>query len=199
MPTTSELGIPFKTSQTTNQQSPPVFKSHNRFKALSPGTARHNKQPAGTMSSNTMPTSNETTRPFAPKILSNTTESLIVNLSKQSLTETEKSVLELDLTFCPSEKDLNKEQLALDLFNFFIRRLKLREHFFHNPSQPQSTGDGDKTANQEDERSNLPWKNTNPHWYPNEVKFNRSEGLLHFIQNITNGLKTNLRKNKNKF
>ena len=39
----------------------------------------------------------------------------------------------------------------------------------------------------------------NPHWYPNEVKFNRSEGLLHFIQNITNDLKTNLRKNENKF
>ena len=34
---------------------------------------------------------------------------------------------------------------------------------------------------------------------PNKVKFNRSEGLLHFIQNITNDLKTNLGKNKNKF
>ena len=145
-----------------------------------------------------MPTSNETTRPPAPKTLSNTTESLIVNLSKRSLTETEKSVLEFRLTFCPSQENLNKEQLALDLFNF-IRRLKLREHFFHNPSQPQSAGDEDKTVKQEDERSNLPWKDTNPHWYPNEIKFNRSEGLLHFIQNITDDLKTNLRKNENKF
>ena len=72
------------------------------------------------MSSNTMPTSNETTCPPAPKTLSNTTESLIVNLSKRSLTETEKSVLELGLTFCPSQKNLNKEQLALDLFNLFV-------------------------------------------------------------------------------
>ena len=147
------------------------------------------------MSSNTMPTSNETTRPPAPKTLSNTTESLNVNLTKRSLTETEKSVLELGLTFCPSQKNLNKEQLALDLFNF-IRRLKLREHFFRNPSQPQSTGDEDKTVNQEDERSSLPWKDTNPHWYPNEVKFNRSEGLLHFIQNITNDLKNKFEKER---
>ena len=130
-----------------------------------------------------------------PKTLSNTTESLIVNFSKQSLTETEKSVLELGLTFCPSQKNLNKEQLALDLFNF-ICRLKLREHFFHNPSQPQSTGDEDKTVNQEDERPNLPWKDTNPHWYPNEVKFNRSEGLLHFIQNIINDLKNKFEKER---
>ena len=43
---------------------------------------KNNKQPAGTMSSNTMPTSNKTTRPPAPKTLSNTTESLIVHLSK---------------------------------------------------------------------------------------------------------------------
>ena len=86
-------------------KSPPVFESHNRFKALSPGTARHSKQPSGTMSFKTMPTSNETTRPSAPKTLSNTTESLIVNLSKRSLTETEKSVLELGLTFCHYFKD----------------------------------------------------------------------------------------------
>ena len=143
-------------------KSPPVFETHNCSKALSLGTARNNKQPAGTMFSNTMPTSNKTTRPPAPKTLSNTTESLIVNLSKRSLTETEKSVLQLGLTFCPSPKNLNKEQLALDLFNF-IHRLKLREHFFHNPSQPQSANDGDKTVNQEDD---LPWKDTNSHWYP---------------------------------
>ena len=88
--------------------------------------------------------------------------------------------------------------LALDLSNF-IRRLKSREHFFHNPSQSQFADDEDKTVNQEDKRSNLPWKDTNSHWYPNKVKFNRSEGLLHFIQNITNDLKTNLRKNENIF
>ena len=37
------------------------------------------------------------------------------------------------------------------------------------------------------------------HLVPQRSKINRSEGLLHFIQNIINDLKTNLRKNENKF
>ena len=63
----------------------------------------------------------------------------------------------------------NKEELPLDFFNF-IDRLKLREHFFHNPSQPQFTDDEDKTVNQEDERSNLRLKDTNPYWTANLSK-----------------------------
>ena len=44
----------------------------------------------------------------APKHLSSATESLISNLSNRSITETEKTVLELGLTFCPSQKNLNR-------------------------------------------------------------------------------------------
>ena len=54
------------------------------------------------------------------------TSSLIVNLSKCSLSETERNVLKLGLTFCPSQKNYNKEQISLDFFQF-IRRLRLRE------------------------------------------------------------------------
>ena len=36
-------------------------------------------------------------------------------------------------------------------------------------------------------------------WYPDKVKNNRSEGLVKFIDNITNDLKTHLTKNQNKF
>ena len=36
-------------------------------------------------------------------------------------------------------------------------------------------------------------------WYPDEVKYNRSEGLLKFIENITKDLKSNLKKNERNF
>ena len=61
----------------------------------------------------------------APKHFSSATKSLISNLSNRSISETEKTVLELGLTFCPSQKNLNKEQLALDFYHF-IRQLKLK-------------------------------------------------------------------------
>ena len=50
-----------------------------------------------------------------------------------------------------------------------------------------------------DERSELKWKSKNSDWYPDEVKYNRSEGLLKFIENITNDLKSNLKKNERHF
>ena len=49
-----------------------------------------------------------------------------------------------------------------------------------------------------DERSTLNWINRNREWYPDKVKNNRSEGLVKFIDNITNDLKTHLTKNQNK-
>ena len=52
--------------------------------------------------------------------------SCVVNLSKRKLTEDEITLLDLGLTFCPSVKNVNKEQVASDFFSF-IRRLKLFE------------------------------------------------------------------------
>ena len=43
--------------------------------------------------------------------------SLVINLSNRTITETEKTVLELGLTFCPSQKNFNKEGLSLVFFS----------------------------------------------------------------------------------
>ena len=50
-----------------------------------------------------------------------------------------------------------------------------------------------------DERSELKWKSKNSDLYPDEIKYNRSEGLLKFIENITKDLKSNLKKNERNF
>ena len=60
-----------------------------------------------------------------------------------------------------------------------------------------NTGNHFTTYN--DERSTLNWINRNSECYPDKVKNNRSEGLVKFIDNITNDLKTHLTKNQNKF
>ena len=54
-------------------------------------------------------------------------------------------------------------------------------------------------TNPDDERSTLNWINRNSDWYPDKVKRNQSEGLVKFIDTITNDLKTHLTKNQNKF
>ena len=92
----------------------------------------------------------------------------------------------------PITKNFNKEKLSLDFFHF-IRCLKLCEHFYTNP--PSASTDEPRT----DERSELKWKTKNSDWYPDEVKYNRSEGLLEFIENITKDLKSNLKKNERNF
>ena len=104
-----------------------------------------------------------------------------MSLSERTITDTERSVLELGLTFCPSQKNFNREKLSPDFFHF-IRRLKLREHFYINPSSAST--DEPRT----DERSELKWKSKNSDWYLDEVKYNRSKGLLKFTENITKDL-----------
>ena len=130
-----------------------------------------------------------------PKKLINSSESLICNLSKWPISKIEESVLELGLTFCPSQKNFNKEQLTLDFFHF-IRLLKLREFFSKNPTSDYY--DDQNMTTPDDERSTLNWINRNSEWYSDKVKNNRSEGLVKFIDNITNDLKTHLMKNQNK-
>ena len=70
----------------------------------------------------------------------------------------EESVLELGLTFCPSQKNFNKEQLTLDFFQF-IRWLKLHEFFSKNPTSDNY--DNQNMTNPNDERSTLNWINRN--------------------------------------
>ena len=119
--------------------------------------------------------------------------SLVINLSNRIITETEKTVLELELTFCPSQKNFNKERLSLDFFKF-IRRLKLQEYFHSATSNSGNNNDISK-----DERSKLKWKTDKSEWNPDEVKNNRSEGLTKFIDDVTSDLKTQIKKNENKF
>ena len=145
------------------------------------------------------PEPSDTSKPKiqAPKHLSSATKSLISNLSNRSISETKKTVLELGLTFCPSQKNLNKEQLTLDFYHV-ICQLKLNEYFHFN--LPHNNHDNPENhVTTDDERSNLTWSNTNSHRYPDSVKNNCSEGLLQFINNITKDLKDHLKHNENKF
>ena len=123
-------------------------------------------------------------------------KSLTANLSNRPISETEKTVLDLRLTFCPSQKNLNKEQLTLDFYHF-IRPLKLKE-YFHNPAH-NNQDNPENHVTTDDERSNLNWSNKNSDWYPDSVKNDRSEDLLKFINNVTKDLKDHLKNNENKF
>ena len=121
------------------------------------------------------------------------TSSLIINLSKRILSETERNVLELGLTFCPSQKNYNKEQISLDFFQF-IHRLRLREYFFINKETTSNQSD-----NTIDERYNSKWKEKNSEWYPDYVKYNCSEGLEMLISNVTKDINSLLKDKERKF
>ena len=169
------------------KKSPPDFIIQNRFTSLASDIPT--SQPPSSESS-------DTSKPKiqAPKHLSSATKSLISNLSNRSISETEKTVLELGLTFCPSQKNLNKEQLTLDFYHF-IRRLKLQEYFHFNP--PHNNQDNPENhVTTDDERSNLNSSNKNSDWYPDSVKNDRSEGLLKFINNVAKDLKDHLKTTK---
>ena len=53
----------------------------------------------------------------------------ISNISSTNLSESELSLLNKGLDFCPTTKELNKEQLLYDL-HFLCRKLKLKEYFY---------------------------------------------------------------------
>ena len=157
------------------KKSQPDFITQNRFTSL-----------ASDIPTSQSPTSepSDTSKPKiqAPKHLSSATKSLISNLSNRPVSKTVKTVLELGLTFCPSQKKLNKEQLTLDFYHF-IRQLKLKEYFHFNP--PHNSQDNPENhVSTDDERSNLNWSNKNSDWYPDSVKNGHSEGLVKFINNV---------------
>ena len=56
------------------------------------------------------------------------TTDAICNISSTKLSESEISLLNKGLNFCPSTKEPNKEQLLDDLY-FFCQKLKLKEYF----------------------------------------------------------------------
>ena len=69
----------------------------------------------------------------------NASKSMIMNLSKRPLTDIEKTVLELGLSFSPSQKNYDKQQFCTDFYQF-IRRLKLTE-YFHDKDNTDSYSD----------------------------------------------------------
>ena len=86
------------------------------------------------------------------------TTDTICNISSTKLSESEISLLNKGLNFCPSTKEPNKEQL-LDGLYFFCRKLKLKEYFY-----------GDDTTTdkiQAEERCDLNTKFPNRYFNPN--------------------------------
>ena len=187
----NKWNIPNKISKSTAIKSPPNFLSKNFYQPLfNSKTAHHDDKTNNKQGNNSDKKLDTTTLDGANHFKFN---SLVINLSNRTITETEKTVLELGLTFCPSQKNFNKKRLSLDFFKF-IRGLKLREYFHSAPSNSDNNNDISK-----DERSESKWKTDKSKWYPDEVKNNRSEGLTKFIDDVTKDLKTQIKKNENKF
>ena len=118
---------------------------------------------------------------------------MIKNLSKRPLTDIEKTVLELGLSFSPSQKNYDKQQFCTDFYQF-IRRLKLTE-YFHDKDNTDSYSDTETETTLDNEI----WQKKNRDWYPDKVKENRSNGLTSFIDNITRDIKHLLHANERKY
>ena len=86
------------------------------------------------------------------------TTDTICNISSTKLSESEISLLNKGLNFCPSTKEPNKEQLLDDLY-LFCRKLKLKEYFY--------SGDNITDRIQQEERCDLNTKLPNRYFNPN--------------------------------
>ena len=86
------------------------------------------------------------------------TTDAICNISSTKLSESEISLLNKELNFCPSMKEPKKEQL-LDNLYFFCQKLKLKEYFW--------SGENITDKIQEQERCNLNTKLPNRYFNPN--------------------------------
>ena len=86
------------------------------------------------------------------------TTDTIWNISSTKLSESEISLLNKGLNFCPSTKESNKEQL-LDNLYFFCPKLKLKEYFYG--------GDSTTGKIQQEERCDLNTKRPNRYFNPN--------------------------------
>ena len=118
--------------------------------------------------------------------------------SQHKLTEDEKIVLEIGLSFCPSQKNFNREKLANDT-HAFIRRLKLKEYFYErSQTNEKLNNEKKKHPNTDKDRCSLNWNIKNPHWYPEAVREGRSEGLVDFINSCTKDFSEHIHSEKNK-
>ncbi len=65
--------------------------------------------------------------------VNNKKERSVINLSSHVLTEIERAVLEKGLTFCPTPREPDMNQILEDL-RLFFRRMRLKA-YFHNPTE----------------------------------------------------------------
>ena len=119
----------------------------------------------------------------------------------RALSKDEVEVLELGLTFCPSAKDFNKEELTEDTY-WFIHRLKLKEFFFQKKNDItagiNNSGASDIITGSPECNEEQKWESKNSEWYPEEVRNNRSEALTNFIRQIFKDMKMSFNDKKNK-
>ena len=112
----NKWNIPNKISKSTAIKSPPNCLSKNFYQPLFNSKTTHHDDKTNNKQGNNSDKKLDTT------ILDSANHfkfnSLVINLSNRTITETEKKVLELVLTFCPSQKNFNKERLSLDFFKF---------------------------------------------------------------------------------
>ena len=132
-----KCNIPTKTSKSTTLKQLPDYISHNYYQPLNSDskltkTTAHNRSRLSNKHYQTKNSSGSKIKNKSNDVKKPKLNSLVVSLSERTITDTERSVLELGLTFCPSQKSFNKEKLSLDFFHF-IRPLKLRERFYTNP------------------------------------------------------------------
>lgn len=188
VPPNRKWSTPSKTAKHYKPKSTPPVSTHNRYSNLSENPVKKIHQPHPQISSSV----------HSPRSRQRSSKNQIIyNISHRTLTEAERSVIELGLSFCPSQKELDKNQLTDDLFQF-IRKLKLREFFDHNsegdPSQ-ESSPEVPQDDQQESDRAPSKWIRQNRDWFPNVVRNNRSAGLLQWIDKIKSSLSDGLRDN----
>ena len=109
-----------------------------------------------------------------------------------------KSVLELGLSFCPSQANFNRETFVNDVFQF-VRRLKLREFFSDKNTKDTSENASQKITTPTEDRSALGWTIKNPHGNPDAVREGRSVGLVNFIENSLHDFRHYFIRNRNKY
>ena len=117
---------------------------------------------------------------------------------KKQLTEDERLVLEPGLSFCPSQKNFNREKFADDT-HAFMRCLKLKEYFYERSQTDEKfNNEKKKHSNTDKDRCSLNWNIKNPHWYPEAVWEGRSEGLVDFINSCTKDFSEHIHSKNNK-
>ena len=218
IPSTEKWSTPKRsTKHLVNVRISPV-KLTNRFAALAsvqkdnnnydesllatPLTKRNTCTAQETSSSNSQ---SKTPRVSVPVTDSDCTKhsNVIKNLTHdpyRPLSRDEVEVLEMGLTFSPSRRFYNKESLTEDMY-WFVRKLKLKEYFFQKNS-PGSESDesfeSDTLNDIMEPQNEHSWEPKNPEWYPEEVRYNRSQPLTNFIKNTLKNIKYSLNHNNHR-